>query len=153
MWDLYVFDWFEATAALVGSKMCYQIIVRYLAPSRWYWPQKMAAILRVWNHIFALLAKSLLVIPIKLSRNIARRKGYLVRKFDLKWSWPRVMVAILRVRNLIFALLPKSILVIPMKLGRDIAMGKSHRVCEFYPNDLDLVKSHIKCGTYMCLIG
>ena len=40
-------------------------------------PQEMAAILRIGNHIFALFSKAILVIPTKLSRNIAGVRGTL----------------------------------------------------------------------------
>ena len=63
-----------------------------------------AAILIRKNHIFALFSHSILVIPMKLGRDIARGKGHLVCEFDLKRPRPSEMAATFRVWNHIFAL-------------------------------------------------
>ena len=73
------------------------------------WPLEMAAIFRVWNHIFARLFKYIMVIPMYLGRDIAGGKGHLVREFDLKQPWPREIAAILIVWNHIFTFFSKSI--------------------------------------------
>ena len=101
VWDVYVFDWFEA-AAPGGCKMCYQIFVRDLAPSifqrsQWYFAHTYLG----W-HIFALFSQSIFVIPNKL---VARDKRHLVCEFDLKRPWPFEMATIFRVWNCVFALL------------------------------------------------
>ena len=46
-----------------------------------------------------------MTISTKLSRDIARGKGHLVHKYDLKWPSPREMAAILRVKKFHLALL------------------------------------------------
>ena len=51
------------------------------------------------NSHFALSSTSILVIPTKLSMDIARCKGHHVRKFDLKRPLPLEMAAILRVKK------------------------------------------------------
>ena len=41
-------------------------------------------LMKIKNHIFCTLPKCILVIPMKLSRDIAWGKGHLVHEFDLK---------------------------------------------------------------------
>ena len=75
------------------------------------------------TRFFALFSNSILVIPAKLRRDIARGKGDLVCKFDLgKWR------PFFRVWSCSFSLCLNFILLIPTKLGRDIARGKEHLV-------------------------
>ena len=91
---------------------------------------------------FALFAQCILVIPMKLGRDLARGKRHFAREFDFKRPWPWKMVAILRlwinsgqfwVSNHIFALFSKYFLGISTKLGRVIARGTGHLVCEVDP--------------------
>ena len=90
VWDLYVFDWFKATAtALVGSKMCCQILIRVLECRAKFVRIclrfcEMAAMLNLKNHIFGLSSQFSLFILTKLSREIAEGKGHLVCESDLK---------------------------------------------------------------------
>ena len=105
VWDLYVFDGVEAAAA-TGSKMC----DRTFFPAHCYrdpndifrhipWvvlvcrakyrlngsrSHKITAILNkriTFSHFFS---KSILVIPMKLGRDIALSEGHLVREYGLK---------------------------------------------------------------------
>ena len=96
----------------------------------------MVAIFIGKNHICALFSKSILVIPKKLDRDIAKDKG----RIWSQTSCPRQMAAILIIWSYIFALLSKSILVIPKKLDREIAKDKGRLVSEFDPKPLDLGK-------------
>ena len=105
MWDLYLFDRFEAAAAAVvvgGSKMCSQIFVPDLAPLNFK------------------------EIPMIFYTHISWAVPECSAKFGPNCSKFREMAAILNQKNSYFALFSLSILVIPTKLGRDITRGKGH---------------------------
>ena len=107
MWDLYVFDNFEAATRSswstriqnVCSNLCPRssdliiteipmIFCRHipwvaLVCSAKYQPNCS----RLKHHIFALFSKSISVMRMKLGRDIAWGNGHLVREDGLKWPW------------------------------------------------------------------
>ena len=91
----------------------------------------MTAILRVRNNNFALFSKSILVIPTKLGRDIARGNGHLFHNLTSIELDFRTWQPFLGSQIAFLHFFSKSILVIPMKFGMDIAKFKGHLVCEF----------------------
>ena len=106
----YVFDWFGAAAAWLGSKMCTDRDL-CTTPSPLNFQE----------------------IPMIFCTHVSCAVPECSAKFGSKCSRFCEMTAILHKKNHTFALSSQSVFLTPTELGRDIARGKGHLVCGFWP--------------------